>query len=146
MEIRYAQQKDIQGWLNLLRFCSDCFPGLEYDSFRTALTQVISDNSGIVAEEDGKIIGAAAFSRQKNEILFFAVMPGNRRYGVGRGLMTKIYDEYEVGEIITVTTFRNNDRAGRSAVEFYRAMGFCEGKLVYEFGYPCQIMSAVIKK
>lgn len=142
MEIRFAEKEDIDGWLTLARLTADSFPGLETESFKTAIEGAIADKAAFVAIDLDKVAGAIAFSREKSEILFLAVRPDFRKQGIASGLVREAAAELaKNNKVIFVTTFRDNDISGRPAVSFYKSVGFRFCKLTYEFGYPCQVMA-----
>ncbi len=84
------------------------------------------------------IIGAAAFSHQTGSIDFLAVHPQYRHYGVAKALLDFILCNLFAGREISITTFRQGDKADTGQREEYKRLGFAEAELLTEFGYPTQ--------
>ena len=53
-------------------------------------------------------------------------------------MVSLVLSQMEAGKDVTVTTYREGDPNGVAARAFYRSLGFSEGKLTEEFGYPVQ--------
>ena len=75
MEIRIANECDIDSWMNLVRKVKDSFPGLEtkqaLDEHRDTVLGFIRKESAICARIEDKIVGALLFSKENNMFCFF---------------------------------------------------------------------------
>jgi ribosomal protein S18 acetylase RimI-like enzyme len=67
-----------------------------------------------------------------------AVHPGHRRMGLASAMIDTMLAAFQSGSEIRVTTFREGDPMGDAPRALYKSLGFREGELVEEFGYPCQ--------
>ena len=83
MEIRIANECDIDDWMNFVCKVKDSFPGLEtkaaLDGHRETVLDFIYKESAICARIEDKIIGALLFSKDNNMLCFLAVDPEYRR-------------------------------------------------------------------
>lgn len=142
MEIRLAQEQDIDSWMTLVERVRNVFPGLETTEamaeHRITVLQFIRTSSAICAVSEGQIRGALLFSRENGMLCFLAVDAACRRQHIAKELvsfmLTQIGDETDV----TVTTYREGDPNGVAARAFYKHLGFSEGRLTEEFGCPVQ--------
>ncbi len=75
MFIAFAQQQDIEGWMDLLYLVKDNFPGLDMDEYRSALTECILNEQALIAKSEDTVVGALTFSRSTGELNFLAVHP-----------------------------------------------------------------------
>lgn len=142
MEIRIANECDIDGWMNLVCKVKDSFPGLEtkaaLDEHRDTVLGFIYKESAICARIEDKIIGALLFSKDNSILCFLAVDPEYRRRHIAEKMMTRMLDLLDSNMNVVVTTYREGSPEGIAARAFYKHLGFVEGKLTEEFGSPVQ--------
>lgn len=142
MEIRIANEGDIDGWMNLVCKIKDSFPGLEtkaaLDEHRDTVLGFIYKKSAICARIEDKIIGALLFSKDNNMLCFLAVDPEYRRRHIAEKMMTHMLDLLDSNMNVVVTTYREGSPEGIAARAFYKHLGFVEGNLTEEFGSPVQ--------
>ena len=142
MEIRLAKPQDLDGWMALVEQVRDRFPGLEtaesLAEHRETVSQFIKNASAICASEAGRVVGALLFSKGSGTLCFLAVDPDHRRQHIAAKMVSFMLSQMEAGKDVTVTTYQEGDPSGVAARAFYRSLGFSEGKLTEEFGYPVQ--------
>ena len=142
MEIRIANECDIDGWMNLVCKVKDSFPGLEtkaaLDEHRDTVLGFIYKESAICARIEDKIVGVLLFSKENNMLCFLAVDPEYRRRHIAEKMMTRMLDLLDSNMNVVVTTYREGSPEGIAARAFYKHLGFVEGKLTEEFGSPVQ--------
>ena len=138
MKIGFAQNNDINGWINLLERVKDKFPGLDMDEYKRGLSTRILEQGALVAKENDMLIGALLFSRESKELEFLAVHPQYRRLGTATALIRNMFAFFPKGSCITVITYREDDPKGKSARELYKRIGFIPGELITVFDYPCK--------
>jgi len=142
MEIRLANEQDVDAWMALVERVRDVFPGLEtaeaLAEHRAAVLRFIQNASAVCAVEEGNILGALLFSKENSMLCFLAVDPDCRRQHLGQKLVRFMLTQMEDGESITVTTYREGTPNGIAARAFYKQLGFVEGRLTEEFGSPVQ--------
>ena len=142
MEIRLAKPQDLDSWMALVERVRDGFPGLEtaeaLAEHREIVSQFIQDASAIGALEADRVVGALLFSKESRMLCFLAVDPDYRRRHIARNMVSFMLSQMEEGNDVTVTTYRAGDPNGVAARAFYESLGFSEGKLTEEFGYPVQ--------
>lgn len=142
IEIRIANEGDIDGWMNLVSKVKNHFPGLEtkraLDEHRDTVLGFIYKESAICARIEDKIIGALLFSKDNSILCFLAVDPEYRRRHIAEKMMTHMLDLLDSNMNVVVTTYREGSPEGIAARAFYKHLGFVEGKLTEEFGSPVQ--------
>lgn len=83
MEIRIANECDIDGWMNLVSKVRDSFPGLEtkeaLTEHRDTVLDFIHKKSAICAKIENKLVGALLFSKKNSVLCLLAVDTEYRR-------------------------------------------------------------------
>ncbi|AJD27964.1 GNAT family N-acetyltransferase [Clostridium botulinum] len=134
----FAEEIDIDIWMNLVEIVKEDFPGLIVENYRKILKENIQQRTALIVKDETKAIGVLIFSYENKEIAFLAVHPQYRKKGIATGLFNKMYNQFPKGTEITVTIYRENDTKGKAARTLYKRLGFIEDELIMEFGYPCQ--------
>lgn len=142
MEIRIANECDIDGWMNLVSKVRDSFPGLEtkeaLDGHKDTVLGFIRKESAICARIEDKIVGVLLFSKDNNMLCFLAVDPEYRRQHIAEKMFRFILPRMSAGKPITVTTYRDGVPEGVAARAFYQKLGFVPGQMTVEFGSTVQ--------
>ena len=136
--VTYATMDDLPHWKEFISNVIDGFPCLEEASHLEQVKQYISQRQALIARDSTTIIGAAAFSVRNGSIEFLAVHPQYRRRGVAKALLDFMLCGLFAGREISITTFREGDRADMGQRAEYKRLGFAEAELLTEFGYPAQ--------
>lgn len=137
-EISYATLADIPDWMNFIKLVIDGFPCLDESSHLEQVRQYVGQRQALIMRDGSTIIRAAAFSHQTGSIDFLAVHPQYRHYGVAKAFLDFMMCNIFVGREISITTFREGDKADTGQREDYKRLGFAESELLTEFGYPTQ--------
>ena len=142
MEILLAKNQDIDGWMNLVYKVKESFPGLETEDalngHRDTVLEFIGKQSAICAKCDDKIVGTLLFSKDNNMLCFLAVDAKYRRQHIAEKMVSYILRFLDPKKNVVVTTYCEGVPEGIAAREFYKHLGFVEGKLTEEFGSPVQ--------
>lgn len=136
--VTYACREDIGDWMELAALVVDGFPGFEETEHLEWLRRQTEQKQALIVRDRGFLAGAAAFSRQTGSIDFLSVHPQYRRHGIGKTLLDVILHDLSAGQRVSITTFREGDKADTGQRAFYRQLGFAESELLTEFGYPTQ--------
>lgn len=139
-----AEERDVPGWMELVRRLRENFPGLDEEKYEKELHGRIADGEAWVFRNKGKIAAAVLYSKERCEVDFLAVLPDYHRRGLARKLLETVAAQFEVGTKLTVVTYRDEDSLGMPARAFYEAMGFTSNEKLMVFDYPCQRLSAVV--
>lgn len=137
-EITYASLDDIPDWMDFIALVIDGFPCLDESSHMKQIEQYIRRRQALIMRDGAVIIGAAAFSYETGSIDFLAVHPQYRRYGITKAFLNFMTRNLLAGREISITTFREGDKADTGQREEYKQLGFAESELLTEFGYPIQ--------
>ncbi|MFR1834421.1 MAG: GNAT family N-acetyltransferase [Lachnospiraceae bacterium] len=142
IEIRFARERDIDSWMNLVNKVKENFPGLEtgqaLKEHRNTVLEFIRKESAICAKSDGGIVGTLLFARDSNMLCFLAVDPECRRQHIAEKMVSEMLPFLNPQKDVVVTTYREGVPEGIAARSFYKHLGFAEGKLTEEFGSPVQ--------
>ncbi|PKM71879.1 MAG: AraC family transcriptional regulator [Firmicutes bacterium HGW-Firmicutes-16] len=139
-EIRYVTEADILSWVELTRLSVDGFPNLDEAEHTAALKCYIADKGALLMIEDGEYIGGMLLCHEAGSIDFLAVHPLHRKQGVVRDFLDAALMELIENKEISITTFREGDKADTGYRKALKELGFAESELLTEFGYPTQRM------
>ena len=73
-----------------------------------------------------------------NTIGFFGVHPFYRNLGVPEALLDRVLAELRRDCEVSITTYREGDRADTGQRRAIMALGFAEAEMLVEYGYPTQ--------
>ncbi|MEN6328308.1 MAG: GNAT family N-acetyltransferase [Syntrophomonas sp.] len=139
-EIRFVEEADIPLWMDLVHLAIDGFPGLEEDEHLTVLMRYIASQGALLITEGGISIGGMMINYETGSIDFLAVHPFYRKQGISRDLLNAAFTELLKNKEISITTFREGDKADTGYRKALKELGFAEAELLTEFGYPTQRM------
>lgn len=137
-EIRFANQADIPAWLALVDLVIDGFPHLCSDDYLRELKKNIAEQRSLILVKNQIAIAVMSVNYHTGSIDFFGVHPLYRQCGVAKLFLNKVMNELLIDKDISITTFREGDKADTGYRKFYKELGFSEAELLVEFGYPTQ--------
>lgn len=139
-EIQPVCSGDIPAWMQLARLAIDGFPNLQEDEHIQSLKRYIKNDSAFAMMENGYMIGGILLCRATGSIDFMAVHPLYRSQGINRLLLDHALVELSEKQEIRITTYRDGDKADTGYRRTIKELGFAEGRLLTEMGYPTQEM------
>ncbi|QQO08759.1 GNAT family N-acetyltransferase [Breznakiella homolactica] len=140
--ITFALEEDIPRWMELVRLVADAFPFLDEDEHRRTAEYCIRKKQAFILKEGSRAAGIMIFFRDTGSIGFLGVHPLCRGRGIARAFLDKTMDELLPDRsTITTTTYRAGDKADRGSRTALERLGFTQGELLTEFGYPTQRFS-----
>lgn len=137
-EIVFATQKDIPKWMELVSLVIDGFPHLDEKQYLEQLKEYIRNRRALILKDIDMAIGIMAFNEMTGSIDFLGVHPQYRKRGIAKAFCEKALYELAHSQQISVTTFREGDKADTGYREIWGGLGFAEAELLVEFGYPTQ--------
>lgn len=137
-DISLAGHDDISEWRDLMRLVIDGYPVMNEDDYLNEIKKCIEGKRALVLKDDDIMIGAMAFSYDTGSIEFLGVHPQYRRFGIHRLFLEVLMEKYLLGQEISMTTFREGDKADTGYRKTLKQLGFAERELLIEFGYPTQ--------
>lgn len=137
-DIQFATIKDINDWMELVHLTVDGYPCLDEDDYVEKLSFYIANKRALILRDDGMAIGIMGFSAEAGSIDFLAVHPQYRNFGIEKVFLDKLVDELLTGKEISLTIYREGDKADTGYREEYLRLGFAERELLTEYGYPTQ--------
>ena len=137
-DIHPAERRDIPAWMDLMRLAIDGYPAMNEDDYLRAITKTIDQGQALVLWDGDMLIGALAFSASPGCIEFLGVHPQYRRQGIQKLFLDALLEMYLPGQEISMTTYREGDKADTGHRALLKQLGFAERELLVEFGYPTQ--------
>lgn len=137
-KIAFATQEDIPKWIELVHLVIDGFPHLDEKQYLEQLQEYIKNKRALILKDTDTAIAIMAFNEVTGSIDFFGVHPQYRKRGIAKAFCEKALYELACSSQISVTTFREGDKADTGYREIWGSLGFAEAELLVEFGYPTQ--------
>lgn len=137
-KIIFAAQEDIPKWMELVHLVIDGFPCLDEVQYLEQLQEYIKNKRALILRDADTAIGIMAFHEETGNIDFLGVHPQYRKKGIAKAFCEKALYELARSTQISVTTFRENDKADTGYRKTWENLGFAEAELLVEFGYPTQ--------
>lgn len=136
--IQLAEMSDIPAWIELVRLVIDGFPCLDETEYLETLKKFIHTKQALIMKYENVAVGVMEFSYDTGSIEFLGVHPQYRNKGVQKAFLDKLMEDYLPGREISITTYREKDRADTGYRDQLKELGFAEKELLVEFGYPTQ--------
>lgn len=136
--ITFATEEDISCWMDLVRLVIDGYPHLHEDEHIQVLKQYIKNNQALILKDGEIAIGIMLFSYKTGSIDFMGAHPLYRKKGIPKAFLDKVIGELLRGREISITTYRDGDKADIGRRKEIIDLGFAEAELLVEFGYPTQ--------
>ncbi len=136
--ITFASEKDIPAWMELVGLVIDGFPNLQEDAYMHELKRHISSREALIATDGSLAVGIMLFSYHTGSIDFMGTHPLYRKKGLPKAFFDKVIGELITNKDITITTYREGDKADTGHRQMIQGLGFAEAELLVEFGYPTQ--------
>ena len=136
--VAFAATDDIPCWMTLVRLVIDGFPHLHEDEHVEALKARIGRGEALIVKDAETAVGTLLFSRKTGSIEFMGTHPLYRQKGIPQAFLKKVMGELLGHQQISITTYREGDKADIGHRKQVIALGFAEAELLTEFGYPTQ--------
>ena len=137
-DICLADKADIPAWMNLMRMVIDGYPVMNEADYLNAITNSIDEKRALVLKDGNILVGAMMFSDQSGCIDFLGINPQYRKQGIQKLFLDALLEIYLPGHEISMTTYREGDKADTGHRDILKQLGFAEKELLIEFGYPTQ--------
>lgn len=137
-DIVFASESDIPCWMELVRLVIDGFPHLQEEQYVQTLRARIRTREALILKDGKTAVGIMLFSYETGSIDFMGTHPLYRKKGIPKIFLGKVMDELLMGKEISITTFREGDKADTGQRKEIIGLGFAEAELLMEFGYPTQ--------
>ena len=136
--ISFATAEDIPVWMDLVHLVVDGFPHLNESEYLMTLKEYIRKKQALILKSEGIAVAVMTISHTTGSIDFFGVHPLYRNSNIARLFLDKLMNELLADRSISITTFREGDKADTGYRDAYLNLGFAEAELLTEFGYPTQ--------
>ena len=137
-DIRIAETEDIPAWMDLMRLVIDGYPVMDETDYLNEITKAVEEKRALILKEGNLLIGAMTFSKVDNSIEFLGIHPQYRKQGIQKLFLEVLLENYLPGQEISMTTYREGDKADTGHRDLLKSLGFAEKELLIEYGYPTQ--------
>lgn len=126
--------------MTLLSQVVDGYPRLDEAEHLAWLKARIARKEALLLISGGEAVGAVGFCRDTGCIDYLGVHPQERALDVSAHLLQAVRVRLSPQLHLNLTTFRERDPADPGYRSEWKRLGFQEGELLVEFGYPTQRM------
>ena len=137
-DICFAAEEDIPCWMELVKLVVDGFPNLQEEAYRQVLREKIKVKEALILKDEETAIGIMLFTSETGSIDFMACHSLYKKKGIPKAFLDKVLNELVTGKNLTITTYREGDKADTGQRQEIKKLGFAEAELLVEFGYPTQ--------
>ena len=137
-DISIAEKRDIPAWMDLMRLVIDGYPVMDEDDYLNEITKAVEEKRALLLKDENILIGAMTFSRDTGSIDFLGIHPQYRNWEIPKLFLDALLEIYLPGQKISMTTYRQGDKADTGHRDLLKNLGFAERELLTEFGYPTQ--------
>ena len=137
-DICIARVEDIPAWMDLMRLVIDGYPIMDETDYLKEITRAIEENRALILKSCDILIGAMIFSKIANSIEFLGIHPQYRNQKIQKLFLEVLLETYLPGQEISMTTYREGDKADTGHRGLLKSLGFAERELLIEYGYPTQ--------
>lgn len=137
-DICFAEKNDISVWMDLMRLVIDGYPVMNETDYLNEITKHIDEKRALVLKDGDILVGAMAFSDNPGCIDFLGIHPQYRKQDIQKVFLDALLETYLPGKEISMTTYREGDKADIGHRKLLKHLGFAERELLIEFGYPTQ--------
>jgi ribosomal protein S18 acetylase RimI-like enzyme len=137
-DVCIARAADIPAWMDLMRLVIDGYPVMDETDYLNELTKAIEEKRALILKEGDILIGAMIFSKSAGSIEFLGIHPQYRNQELQRLFLEVLLEKYLPGQEISMTTYREGDKADIGHRDLLKRLGFAERELLIEYGYPTQ--------
>lgn len=136
--VDFARQTDIPCWMELVRLVIDGYPHLEEEEYVRTLRERIDTGQALILKDGPAAVGTMLFSPGTGSVDFLGTHPLYRQRGIQKAFLEKVTGELVKEKQISITTYREGDRADTGQRREIMGLGFVEAEPLVEFGYPTQ--------
>lgn len=137
-DIVFAVENDIPAWMDLVSIVVDGFPYLNENEHLEQLKLCIQKRQAMIIRDGDIIIGAIEFNQITGSIDFLGIHPQYKRHDIAKAFLQKLRSKILQDVTVSITTFREGDKADVGYREIFIGIGFAEAELLIEYGYPTQ--------
>ena len=137
-DIVIANRSDIKAWMDLMHLVIDGYPVMNESEYQSSIIKHIDEGCALVLKDKNRLIGALAFCKETGCIDFLGVHPQYKNAGIQKLFLHALAKRYLPDREISMTTFREGDKADTGYRDLLKQLGFAERELLVEFGYPTQ--------
>ncbi len=137
-KMKFVSEEDIPSCIDFVEKVVDGLPNLDWSQFITRLKQSIKYEQTLIMKNEKITVGLTAFDRKRGTIDFWGINPQYRKLEVEKVFLKKVLHELKDDREVSVTTFREGDKADRGYRNSFKNLGFVEREHLVEYGYPTQ--------
>lgn len=138
--VRAAEADDIPAWMALLGQVVDGYPHLNEAEHLAWLKARMARGEALILCCGSRAAGAVGFRSDAGCVDFLGVHPQYRTLDLSVQLLRAVRQRLPAQRELSLTTYRERDPADPGYRREWMSLGFREGELLVEFGYPTQRM------
>lgn len=141
---RIPSEDETDGIFGLAELCKDNFAGYDADKMKKLIKKKAGNGEIYVISHNGNTAGFVMFTKKNKTLDYIAVSPEYRNAGIASRLMVTAMAQFEIGDELSIITFRQEHFKSEAARRLYEKFGFGNEKNIVVKGKPLARITAVI--
>lgn len=137
---------DIDKIIELSELCKEYFAGYDSERMKKLVRKKASAGEMYIISHNNNVAGFVIFSKKNKTLDYIAVSPDYRHSGIASRLMVTAMAQFDVGDELSIITFRKEQPLSDGARHLYKKFGFGNEKNIIVQGIPLAKITAVIPK
>ena len=128
----------------LAEYCRDCFADYDSERMKRLIKKKIQLREIYIISHKDKTVGFVIFSKKNKTLDYIAVSPDYRNAGIASRLMVTAMAQFDIGDELSIVTFRDDPPQSDGAKRLYGKFGFGNPKNIVVQGVPLTKITAII--
>lgn len=141
---RLPYSNETESIIDLAEYCKDYFAGYDSERMKRLIRKKVSLGEIYIISHKGATVGFVIFSKKNKTLDYIAVHPDYRNTGIASRLMVTAMAQFDVGDELSIVTFREDRPQSDGAKRLYNKFGFANPKNIIVQGIPLTKITAVI--
>lgn len=141
---RIPSADDIDKIIELSELCKEYFAGYDSERMKKLVRKKASAGEMYMISHNGNVAGFVIFSKKNKTLDYIAVSPDYRHMSIASRLMVTAMAQFDVGDELSIITFRKDQPLSDGARRLYKKFGFGNEKNIVVQGIPLAKITAVI--
>lgn len=129
---------------DLAELCKNYFAGYDSKRMKRLIRKKVSLGEIYIISHKGTTAGFVTFSKKNKTLDYIAVHPDYRNSGIASRLMVTAMAQFDIGDELSIVTFREDHPQSDGAKRLYNKFGFASPKNITVQGVPLTKLTAVI--
>lgn len=141
---RLPCEGETDGITALAEYCRDCFADYDSERMKRLIKKKMQLGEIYIISHKDKTVGFVIFSKKNKTLDYIAVSSDYRNSGIASRLMVTAMAQFDIGDELSIVTFRDDHPQSDGAKRLYGKFGFGNPKNIVVQGIPLTKITAII--